>query len=72
MICTLKMKSDPDAFEKTARYWTSVYAGGPASSDCDAKVSQLVSMGFPAEKAREALSYSVSNIAPCSKFFKLF
>eukprot|EP00912_Choanoflagellata_sp_UC4_P000824 UC4_evm13s507 len=52
------MKTDPGAFEKTARYWTSVYAGGSMSSDCDEKVSQLVSMGFAVENAREALCYS--------------
>lgn len=45
--------SEPEEFQRTARYWTENFALRRRA--LDDKVQQLVDMGFPADSARAAL-----------------
>ncbi|KAJ0396239.1 hypothetical protein P43SY_003262 [Pythium insidiosum] len=46
---------DPEQFANTARFWTESYAKERGADDDSAAVSRLTDMGFPADKAKQAL-----------------
>jgi ubiquitin-conjugating enzyme (huntingtin interacting protein 2) len=48
-------KKDRAAWEKTAAYWTEIYAKPAGARDVDALVKKLSEMGFPPEKCLVAL-----------------
>ena len=62
-VVAQQYKNDPEGFSKTAKYWTSAYAGGTTqlSADDQSSLDQLVAMGFETEVARNALSNKVGN-----------
>jgi len=49
-------KRDKNAFEQTARFWTSAYAGGRKNDDTATAVNKLVEMGFSEKAATDALA----------------
>lgn len=52
-----QFKESPVLFERTARHWSNVYAGGSHTQpDFDDKVLRLVDMGIDEHRARVALS----------------
>ncbi|KAK6173179.1 hypothetical protein SNE40_016683 [Patella caerulea] len=56
-VVAQQYKENHSIFEKTARHWTAVYAGGPKSyPDLDSKILSLKTMGFEEHQARAALS----------------
>lgn len=57
-VVAQQYKTDRENFNKTAKHWTSAYAGGSValSPEDKASLENLVSMGFEEEKARNALS----------------
>ena len=56
-VVARQYKENRSAYDITARYWASVYAGAPGTyPDCDKKVRQLKDMGIMEEDARTALS----------------
>lgn len=63
-------KSQPETFAKTARLWTASYAGGKAktSSEDQANIEQLMTMGFDVDTARNALSSKNWNMAAAIDF----
>ncbi|BES98866.1 ubiquitin-conjugating enzyme [Nesidiocoris tenuis] len=56
-VVAKQYKENLAIFERTARFWTSTYAGGPpADDDCSRKISRLMDMGVDRETACVALS----------------
>lgn len=57
-VVAQQFKEQPTAFLRTAKYWTSTYAGGgeELDSECQEKLKKLVDMGFDLESSRTALS----------------
>jgi len=51
-------KREKEVFMKTARYWAQKYAYASRQNDtnCEGMISRLIDMGFPEEKAVQALS----------------
>jgi ubiquitin-conjugating enzyme (huntingtin interacting protein 2) len=58
-IVANQFKSQRTLFEQTARYWANVYADAPTSvPQMDAKVAQMVAMGFRESEVRDNLSWN--------------
>ncbi|ESP04417.1 hypothetical protein LOTGIDRAFT_223907 [Lottia gigantea] len=56
-VVAQQYKENYSIFEKTAKHWTAVYAGGPKSCpELDSKITSLKNMGFDENQARAALS----------------
>jgi len=57
-VVAQQYKEQPDAFLKTAKYWTKTYADGEGELDneCLNKLKQLTDMGFDRETSQTALS----------------
>jgi ubiquitin-conjugating enzyme (huntingtin interacting protein 2) len=56
-VVARQYKDDRPAYDITARYWASTYAGAPGSyPDCEEKIRKLKDMGIREEDARTALS----------------
>ncbi|XP_014261850.1 ubiquitin-conjugating enzyme E2-22 kDa isoform X2 [Cimex lectularius] len=56
-VVAKQYKENQDMFRVTARYWTSLYAGGPpADEECTKKMQRLKDMGVESSKAVTALS----------------
>ncbi|XP_046575068.1 ubiquitin-conjugating enzyme E2 K-like [Haliotis rubra] len=56
-VVAQQYKEVPEIFVRTARHWTSVYAGGPKrEEELEKKVIKIVNMGFAEGEARQALS----------------
>jgi len=49
-------KADRALFERTSKFWTETYATPKAKTNLEAKIKTLVGMGFPANRAEEALN----------------
>ncbi|XP_072170829.1 ubiquitin-conjugating enzyme E2 K-like [Diadema setosum] len=62
-VVAKQYKDDHEEYIKTARHWTSVYAGGSMrNGELETKVKTIVEMGFEETCAREALSSSCWDI----------
>lgn len=56
-VVAQQYKEEFEIFQRTARHWTNVFAGGQEEEkEMDEKVKRMISMGFEEHKARVALS----------------
>lgn len=57
-VVAQQFKEQPDTFLRTAKHWTSTYAGGgnELDAECHDKLKKLSDMGFDIERSRTALS----------------
>lgn len=54
-----QLSEDPEMFELTARYWTSVHAGGPNKNQSfDDKMNKMMKLGICKNQSLAILSYS--------------
>jgi len=62
-VVAKQYKEQFKAFQKTAKHWTTAYAGAKeGESECSMKLKQLMDMGFDVEKCRTALSTHSWNV----------
>lgn len=68
-VVAKQYKENNEIFKKTARHWTYAYAGGPQREfDIEAKIQQVMSMGFDEHKSRVALSSHNWDIERATEF----